>query len=119
MRYLLATLLSPALVAAFPSAAAHANPDHSEPADGAQLTTPPTAVKLLFSRAKEPSFSKAHVVNTKGEHVDDGKLTMSDNEHKLIQLELTPLPAGKYTGIWRIVALDGHMAKGEFSFTLN
>jgi len=65
MRYLLATLLSLALVAAFP-AAAHAKLDHSESADGAQLATPHTAVKLWFSRAKGPSFSKVYVVDAKG-----------------------------------------------------
>ena len=119
MRYLLASLLSLALVAAFArGAAAHAYLDHSQPADGAELATPPAVIKLWFSRAIEPSFSRVRVVNAKGKQVDDGKATVSDNEPKLIQLGLKSLPSGKYTVIWRIVALDGHKAKGEFSFSV-
>ena len=119
MRYLPASLLSLALVAAFATgAAAHAYLDHSQPADGAMLATPPTAVKLWFSRAIEPSFSRVRVVDAQGKQVDDGNATVSDHEPKLIQLGLTALPSGKYRVIWRIVALDGHKAKGEFSFTV-
>ena len=119
MRYLLASLLSLALVAAFArGAAAHAYLDHSQPADAAELATPPTVVKLWFSRAIEPSFSKVRVVDARGKQVDDGKASVNDQEPKLIQLGLTPLASGKYRVIWRIVALDGHKAKGEFSFTV-
>jgi methionine-rich copper-binding protein CopC len=119
MRYLLASLLSLALVAAFATgAAAHAYLDHSQPAEGAELAIPPTTVKLWFSRAIEPSFSRVHVVDANDKQVDDGTAMVSDNEPKLIQLRLTPLPSGKYTVVWRIVALDGHKAKGEFSFTV-
>jgi methionine-rich copper-binding protein CopC len=95
MRYLLTGLLSLALVAAFATgAAARAYLDHAQPADGAEPATPPTAVKLRFSRAIEPSFSKVRVVDAQGKQMDDGKATVSDNEPKLIQLGLTPLPSG-------------------------
>jgi len=119
MRYLLTSLLTLFLVATFATrAAAHAYLDHSQPADGAELATPPTTVKLWFSRAIEPSFSRVRVIDARGKQVDDGKVTVSDNEPKLIQLGLTLLPSGKYTVVWRIVALDGHKAKGEISFTV-
>ena len=120
MRYLLASLLSLVLVAAFATgAAAHAYLDHSQPADAAELATPPpTVVKLWFSRAIEPSFSKVRDVDAQGKQVDDGKATINDQEPKLIHLGLTPLASAKYRVIWRIVALDGHKAKGEFSFTV-
>jgi len=58
------------------------------------------------------------VVDAKGKQMDDGKATVSDNEPKLIQLGLTPSPSGKYMVVWRIVALDGHKARGKFSFTV-
>ena len=120
MRYLLASLLSLAVMTALPnSAAAHAYLDHSQPADGAVLATAPTAVKLWFSRAIEPAFSSVRVVDDQGVQVDDGKPTVNDDTPKLIQVGLTAVMAGKkYKVIYRIVALDGHKVKGEFSFSV-
>ena len=119
MRYLHASLLSFALAAAYPiTAAAHASLDHSLPADGAVVETPPSAVRLWFSRAVEPSFSSMQVVDDKGERMDDDKPVVSDDEPELIRVGLTSLPPGKYRVKWRIVARDGHKAKGEFYFTL-
>ena len=119
MRYLLASLLNLALLAAFPTGAvAHAFLERSQPADGAALTTAPNTVKLWFSRAIEPSFSRVRVVDGEGKRMDDNKPVVSDDEPKLIQVGLKPLPAGKYKVIWLIVAYDGHKAKGEFAFSV-
>jgi methionine-rich copper-binding protein CopC len=119
MRFLFNALLCTALLVTWPGyAAAHAYLDHSTPSSDAVVTTAPTSVRLWFSRALEPSFSSVHVVDEKGAQVDSGKSAVSDNEPKLIEVGLKPLKAGKYRVIWRIVALDGHKAKGEFAFTV-
>lgn len=119
MRYLLATILTLSLLAALPNeAGAHAFLDHSQPADGAVVATPPAAVQLWFSRAVEPSFSTVHVEDQKGKQVDSGKPAVNDKDPKLLEIGLQPLTAGSYKVIWRIVALDGHKAKGEFTFTV-
>ena len=119
MRYLFASLLSLTLLAAFPTgAAAHAFLERSQPADGAVLETAPPAVQLWFSRAIEQSFSRISVVDADGKRRDDDKATVSDKQPTLIQIGLAPLTSGTYKVIWRIVALDGHKAKGEFSFTV-
>lgn len=119
MRYLLATLLGAVFLVTWPGyAAAHAFLDHSTPSADAALITPPKAVQLWFSRALEPAFSTVRVVDDKGKQVDDGKPVVSDDTPKLIQVALQPLSAGKYKVIWRIVALDGHKAIGEFAFTV-
>ena len=119
MRHLFASLLSLALLAAYPvGAAAHAFLERSQPADGDTLDTAPTTVKLWFSRAIESSFSKVSVVNTAGKRIDNDTPTVDDNEPKLIQVGLKPLPSGSYKVVWLIVAYDGHKAKGEFSFSV-
>ena len=119
MRYLLTSLLTLFLVATFATrAAAHAYLDHSQPADGAVLAAAPTAVKLWFSRAIEPAFSRVRVVDDQGVQVDDGKPTVNDDTPKLIQVGLTAVTGKKYKVIYRIVALDGHKVKGEFSFSV-
>ena len=58
------------------------------------------------------------VVDGQGKRVDDGKPAVSDKEPKLLQVGLQALSSGGYRVIWRIVALDGHKAKGEFSFSV-
>ncbi len=119
MRYMLATLLGAVFLVTWPGyAAAHAFLDHSTPSADAVLATPPKSVQLWFSRALEPAFSTVRVVDAEGKQVDDGKPVVSDDAPKLIQVALHPLATGKYKVIWRIVALDGHKAKGEFAFTV-
>ena len=119
MRNLCSVLLSIALLAAWPGhVAAHAVLERSQPADGALLTTSPTQVQLWFSRAIEPSFSKAQVLDQNGKEVSKGNAAVNANEAKLLEVGVPTLPPGVYKVVWRIVALDGHKAKGEFSFTV-
>jgi methionine-rich copper-binding protein CopC len=103
MRYLLASLLRLALVAAFPQgAAAHAYLDHSQPADGAVVTAVPTTVKLWFSRAVEPAFSTISVIDARGTRMDDGKATVNAATPKLIEVALNKASAGRsYKVIYR------------------
>jgi methionine-rich copper-binding protein CopC len=119
MRYILGTLLVTVFFITLPGyAAAHAFLDHSSPSADAVVEKAPTSVRLWFSRALEPSFSTVRVVDAQGKHVDDGKPAVNDKESKLLEVGLQALTSGKYKVIWRIVALDGHKAKGELAFTL-
>jgi methionine-rich copper-binding protein CopC len=119
MAYLRATLLGLLGLVIWPSlAAAHAFLEKSAPDADAVLDQAPASVQLWFSRAVEPSFSSIRVVNSAGKEVNNGKAAVSDSDPKLIAVNLQPLAAGKYKVIWRIVALDGHKAKGEFAFSV-
>jgi methionine-rich copper-binding protein CopC len=119
MRYLMTMLLGVVFLFVLPGyAAAHAYLDHSQPDDGAVVTPAPAAVRLWFSRAIEPSFSTVRVVDQNGKQIDKGKPAVSGNDPKLLEIGLQPLAPGTYKVIWRIVALDGHKAVGEFSFTV-
>lgn len=119
MRYLYALLISTVIIAFTPGQVfAHASLDHSQPANDAQLDTTPSSVQLWFTRALEPSFSTVSVVDQSGKQVDSGNPAVNDKDPKLLEVGVAPLSAGKYKVIWKIVALDGHKAKGEFSFTV-
>lgn len=119
MRNLLAALFGIALLAAWPGyAAAHAALERTQPADDAVLSTSPTQVQLWFSRALEPSFSKVQVFDQTGKKVDKGNAAINANDAKLLEVSVPTLPSGTYKVVWRIVALDGHKAKGEFKFTV-
>lgn len=117
MRNFFAALLSLVVIAAWPShAAAHANLERSQPADGAVLTAPPASVQLWFSRGLEPSFSKVQVLDQAGKEVNKAASAVKGDDAKLLEVELPALTPGTYKVVWRIVALDGHKAKGEFRF---
>lgn len=119
MAYLRATLLGLTALLIWPGlAAAHAFLEQSVPDADAVLDRPPQKVELSFSRAIEPSFSTIRVVNSDGKDVNNGKPAVSDADPKLIAVGLAPLTSGKYKVMWRIVALDGHKAKGEYAFTV-
>jgi len=118
MRHLLAALLTLTLLTAWPGfAAAHAVLERAQPADGAAVAAP-AAVQLWFSRAVEPSFSSVRVVDKQGKDVNTAKSAVNSTDGKLVEVRLPTLAPGSYKVIWRIVALDGHKAKGEYSFTV-
>lgn len=120
MRHLLASLLlSLALLAGWSGhALAHAALSKAQPAKNAVVSPAPAAVQLWFSRNIEPSFSSVRVVDQDGKDVQQGKAAVNADDGKLLEVGLPPLTAGTYKVIWRIVAMDGHKAKGEYNFTV-
>jgi len=119
MAHLRATLLGFIALVCWPGfATAHAFLEKSAPEDGAVLNQPPQKVELWFSRSVEPAFSTIRVTNAKGKDVNDGKAAVGATDAKLIAVGLKPLTSGTYKVVWRIVALDGHKAKGEYTFTV-
>lgn len=119
MSHIVATLFGFAfLMTLAGNASAHAFLDHSQPDADSVVTSPPASVQLWFSRALEPAFSKVRVLDQKGKQVDNGKPSVNDNDTKLLEVGVPQLRSGTYKVVWRIVALDGHKAKGEFAFTV-
>lgn len=98
-------------------AAAHSSLHHSDPAANSTVASPPV-VQLWFSKPLEASFSKVNVVDGQGKTVDKGDGAVKGEDAKLLEASLPTLAAGTYKVIWRIVAMDGHKSKGEYSFTV-
>ena len=119
IRYFLATLLSVTVLLIAPGyALAHASLHHSEPGADAVVSVSPPSVRLWFSKPLEPSFSTVRVVDQAGKQVDKGHAAVDGKDAKLLEVVLPDLPAGTYKVIWSIVALDGHKAKGDYTFTV-
>ena len=95
-------------------AAAHAELVNTTPANGEQLTSPPTEIQMTF---------------TESINLLDGGIRLLDNAGTAV---LTPdptvdaqtvtwpmpadLPEGPYVVTWRVVSSDGHPISGAFSF---
>jgi methionine-rich copper-binding protein CopC len=97
---------------------AHAFLDRAQPGVGSTLRQPPGEVRLWFSQALEPAFSRVEVVAGDGRRVDkrDGRVDATDR--KLLVASLEPLGPGAYTVRWGVLSVDSHRTTGDFKFTV-
>ena len=109
-------LVCVALALAAASAGAHAFLDRAEPRGGSTLKTPPPRVRLWFTGALEPAYSRVHVVNGAGERVDAGDSQVDPGNRAVLTVSLPALPPGTYKVVWRILSVDTHVSEGDFSF---
>jgi copper transport protein len=107
----LAVLLS--LLFASP-AAAHAELLNITPANGAQLTRPPTEIRMTFSESINLIDNGIRLVNHVGAMVPTPDPTREG--HTVIWPMPAGLPEGPYVVTWRVVSEDGHPVSGASSF---
>lgn len=96
----------------------HSLPQSSMPSPGAQLTTSPTQVSIVFGERPDPKLSTIKVLDTSGAVVTSGPTAAAPaNPAELVVPLKADLPDGVYTVAWRTVsAVDGHLATGSFAF---
>jgi copper transport protein len=105
-----------------PSAFAHAQYDHSNPAANAHLPSghPPTHIEVWFTEHIEPAFSRLEVYDHHRVRVDrnDSHPLPTDSYGLTISLR-SHLPDGAYTVVFHNVSADdGHAVTGSFSFAV-
>ncbi len=106
-----------AIVVAVSAAGAHACLDRAEPRAGSTLKSAPARVRLWFTGALEPAYSRVHVVNAAGERVDAGDSQVDAGNRAVLTVSLPPvLPPGAYRVVWRILSVDTHVSEGDFGF---
>lgn len=112
---LAAALSAAALLSPLP-ALAHAHLDHATPAPGSVQATPPTEVSIWFTEALEAKFSAIEVRDAKGAAVQAGKASLAPDNTAQLRVPLKALTPGTYKVIWRVLSVDTHRSKGEFTF---
>lgn len=93
---------------------AHMKLEKSEPAANAVVAAPPATVQVFFN--EEPDL-KVSGLDIKG----PGKVTLASVEavEKSLKASLRgDVADGAYVVSWRAAGKDGHIQKGEFSFTV-
>jgi methionine-rich copper-binding protein CopC len=105
-------LLAPSTVSA------HAYLVKSIPARRAILFKAPTRLQLWFNEKLEPRFSFLTVTDSNGTRVDLGDIQVDAEDPKQLSVEIKPLPPGIYTVEFRVLSVDGHVVKDQFSFTV-
>ena len=96
---------------------AHANLLRSTPAANTSLSTPPTEIRLWFTEAIDPDYSRLSLLDQNGERITlDNAQVDADDSHQLVST-VSDLPDGIYTASWRVVSTtDGHSTEGSFTF---
>ena len=108
-------LAAVACIAAAP-AAAHAFLDHALPAVGSTVHESPPGVRLWFTEALEPAFSRVHVTDASGKAVDAGDSHVDASDPTIVTASLPKLAPGTYRVTWRVVSVDTHVTEGDFTF---
>ncbi len=112
-----AVAVAGALMWAAAPAAAHALPQSSDPAPGAELKQAPTAVTIVFGETPDPKLSRLRVLDSSGRDHAVGPTHALASSPKTLTVGVAPLSNGVYTVSWRTVSeVDGHLAAGTFSF---
>ena len=109
--------LASALVIA-PLASAHAFLDHALPGIGSAVHESPAQLKLWFSERLEPEFSTVEVLDWRGKRVDKGDPQVDSADPMLLRISLPLLSPGRYSVTWRVLSVDTHIARGEFTFDI-
>jgi copper resistance protein C len=96
------------------TAFAHASLVESDPADGATIQTPYT-LSATYDEELTPNGSGIIVKNAAGDEVATG--TVSEDDDKVMTVDLPSLPPGEYVARWTAVTADDlGVTRGEITF---
>ncbi len=119
MRQLLSRFLIAALMAMSAApAGAHARLERAAPAAGSTVHGSPPQLTLWFTERLEPAFSKVRVLDRNGKQVDQGDSAVDPADAKALRVSLPKLVPGKYRVVWRVLSVDTHVSKGDFTFSV-
>jgi copper transport protein len=96
------------------AASAHATLEHTVPSFRERLTTPPRVVRLSFTEAVDPVVLSVRVYTARGRLVSAKPHVMPGG--RAVESSLRRLPRGGYTVRWQVLANDGHVSSGVFTF---
>jgi copper resistance protein C len=107
-----------ALVSAATQASAQAFLAHADPGMGSAVDTPPTEIKLWFTKNLAPDLSQIQLFDRHARPVTGDLATVDPDDPSLLRLSIPTLAPGKYQVRWRAVSVDNHMTVGGFLFTI-
>jgi methionine-rich copper-binding protein CopC len=103
-------------IAAAVTISAHMAYSKSMPEEDATVTESPDHLQVWFTQAPEPAVSRLSLEGPGGE-VELSETTVGD-EKSIVAAVPSTLGPGSYTVNWRSAGDDGHVMRGDFSFTI-
>ena len=121
---LLATLFLVALGAqttaqAESTAVPHFDLNKSAPEAGATVASP-SEVRLWFTEQPEDGTTSIRLLDGDGEPIHTMDVAQDAEDGRVFSVSLHgELPAGGYSVVWRAMGDDGHVVRGDYSFTVS
>jgi len=101
------------------SVSAHVALVAATPVPGSTIGQPPKAIRIRFDQVPDPKFNGITLLDTSGTPVAGGAAEAEAGDPSVVAVTLTgKLVPGLYTVAWQALASDGHLTKGNYSFTL-
>lgn len=102
------------------SVSAHVALVAATPVPGSTIGQPPKALRIRFDQIPDPKFNEITLLDTSGNPVAGGAATAEAGDPSVVEVTLNAkLAPGLYTVAWQALANDGHLTKGNYSFTLS
>lgn len=120
MRKLISTsVLALALLANPAQLWAHAHLNNTVPGVGSTVHAAPTELRLTFSEAVEPRFSKITLTSASGAVIETEAPVTDHAHHETLVVKIkAPLAGGTYQVNWQAVSVDTHRVEGSYNFTI-
>jgi copper transport protein len=94
--------------------------EKSSPAEDTVLDRAPTEIRLFFSQAPQAAGTSLRLMAADSTRVSTGDAEPSAEEPAVFAAPVTgDMPDGSYTVVWRAMAKDGHVVRGEFGFAVS
>lgn len=115
-----ALALAGVLVLLLPQLAfAHLGLRRSSPTDGAHLAAAPRELRLTFTEAVQPAFTRLRLIGPSGSEVPLSSLRQPLDSGQIILVEVSgPLEAGGYKIEWQVVGKDAHPVRGTILYVV-
>jgi len=111
-------IISALILALASFAGAHAFLDHADPRVGSTVKSGPPSLRIWFTQAIEPVFTRVRVFNSAGQEVGRKDAHVDPRDRKLLVISLPKLSPGTYRVSWSVVSVDTHRTQGEFKFNV-
>ncbi|MQA90665.1 MAG: hypothetical protein GEU90_10580 [Gemmatimonas sp.] len=114
---LAAFLVGGVLMGSGTPATLHLALSRAEPAVDGTVTSAPESINLFFTQAPQKGATAIRLVGAGDQEValDEGKQDADDG--KIVRASVTGTVApGSYSVVWRTMATDGHVVRGDFEF---
>jgi len=95
---------------------AHAQLDHADPPVGSTVKAP-REVRMSFTQALEPRFSKAQLRSGGDKAIASGGVDPAQPTQMVIHVPNNLAP-GTYKVRWQVMSVDSHPTQGNFTFTV-
>ena len=95
---------------------AHTKLERSEPAAGAALAASPKQIQLWFNEKLDAAVSKIELTSPSG-NVELGPTHLAGDKSLTAAIS-GAVAGGTYTVAWQTAGDDGHVSKGDFTFTI-